>query len=474
MSETKIVVATWSALKNLSSGRLGYLGGLASGNLVDSGAGHALYESAGYLPDHVFRNSSYCFVVVSDPSARAKARVLPEGLLPPIPVDQIEIAYFTSSIRRKEFLADLESSGLPMLPFAAHVWPAPEQRAATSSENSELVESIQSLDIHIGYQERITAAALCAAALGSDRTEAILALRSNEPTERYKRLAAWASCTQGVVDSEGRWNRTSVELALQPLKQHGLVDDVENYQVLLREKKWTGEGVISPMVTAMLLLARTEGGSPEDFYNMMLNLDGMAVSPGYGLADAMIYVAAAFGRHYVPAQQAVRVEVASTIVCDEIAFALANFNREAASRVENDLAAAREVGVLTAPSREVGVTVELNEEPAVNVTKPKRAKAVKGKPRAAKGVANDDAPLVSAEVIDVDAARKLAPEEASLGPLETIPLDGTHAGLVGESAGDRTVEITPDLDIPNPEASVNATETGVAPQRENSLGLEKL
>jgi hypothetical protein len=58
MSETKIVVATWSALKNLSSGRLGYLGGLASGNLVDSGAGHALYESAGYLPDHVFRNSS--------------------------------------------------------------------------------------------------------------------------------------------------------------------------------------------------------------------------------------------------------------------------------------------------------------------------------------------------------------------------------------------------------------------------------
>jgi hypothetical protein len=244
--------------------------------------------------------------------------------------------------------------------------------------------------------------------------------------------------------------------------------------VLLREKKWTGEGVISPMVTAMLLLARTEGGSPEDFYNMMLNLDGMAVSPGYGLADAMIYVAAAFGRHYVPAQQAVRVEVASTIVCDEIAFALANFNREAASRVENDLAAAREVGVLTAPSREVGVTVELNEEPAVNVTKPKRAKAVKGKPRAAKGVANDDAPLVSAEVIDVDAARKLAPEEASLGPLETIPLDGTHAGLVGESAGDRTVEITPDLDIPSPEASVNATETGVAPQRENSLGLEKL
>jgi hypothetical protein len=89
-------------------------------------------------------------------------------------------------------------------------------------------------------------------------------------------------------------------------------------------------------------------------------------------------------------------------------------------------------------------------------------------------VANNDAPLASAEIIGVDASRQLAPEEASLGPLETIPLDGTHAGLVGESAGDRTVEITPDLDIPNPEASVNATETGVAPQRENSLGLEKL
>lgn len=474
MSETRIVVATWSALKNLSSGRLGYLGGLASGNLVDSGAGHALYESAGYLPDQVLRSFSYCLVAVSDPAARAIAGVLPEGLLPPIPVDQIEIAYFTSSIRRKEFLADLESSGFPKLPFATHVWPALEQRAETSSGNGKLVESIRLLDLHIGYQERITAAALCAAALGSDRTEAILQLRSNEPTERYKRLAAWASCAHGVVDPEGRWNRTSIELVLQSLKQHGFVDDVESYQLLLREKKWTGKGVTSPMVTAMLLLARTEGGSPEDFTNMMLNLDGIAMSPGYGLADAMIYVAAAFGRHYVLAQQAVRVEVASTMVRDEIAFALASFNRDAASRIEADLAAAREVAVSIAPPREIGMMVELNQEPAVNVTKPKRARAVKGKPRAAKGVANNDAPLASAEIIGVDASRQLAPEEASLGPLETIPLDGTHAGLVGESAGDRAVEITPDLDIPNPEASVNATETGVAPQRENSLGLEKL
>ena len=465
MSETRIVVATWSALKNLSSGRLGYLGGLASGNLVDSGAGHALYESAGYLPDQVLRNFSYCFVAVSDPAARAIAGVLPEGLLPPIPVDQIEIAYFTSSTRRKEFLADLESSGLPKLPFATHVWPALEQRAETSSGNSKLVESIRLLDLHIGYQERITAAALCAAALGSDRTEAILQLRSNEPTERYKRLAAWASCAHGVVDPEGRWNRTSIELVLQSLKQHGFVDDVESYQLLLREKKWTGKGVTSPMVTAMLLLARTEGGSPEDFTNMMLNLDGIAMSPGYGLADAMIYVAAAFGRHYVPAQQAVR---------DEIAFALANFNREAASRIEADLAAAREVAVSIAPPREVGMIVELNQEPAVNVTKPKRARAVKGKPRATKGVANDDAPLASAEIIGVDASRQLAPEEASLGPLETIPLDGTHAGHVGEFADDRAVEKTPDPDLVSPEISVDATEAGVVPQREDSFGLEKL
>ena len=474
MSDTRIVVATWSALKNLASGRLGYLGGLASGNLVDSGASHALYESVQYLPDHALRHSSYCFVAVSDLLAGVRGGLLPEGLLSPVPVDQIEIASFTSSVRRKEFLADLESSGLPMLPFTTHVWPAPEQRVETSSGNSKLVESIRLLDLHFGYQERITAAALCAAALGSDRTEAILALRSNEPTERYKRLAAWASCAHGVVDSEGRWNRTSIQLVLQSLKQHGFVDDVESYQLLLREKKWTGKGVISPMVTAMLLLARTEGGSPEDFTNMMLNLDGIAMSPGYGLADAMIYVAAAFGRHHVPAQQAVRVEVASTMVRDEIAFALANFNRESARRIKADLAAARDEAVLTAPSREVGMRVELNEEPVVNVTKPKRARAVKGKPRATKSVANDDAPLVNAEVIGVDASRQLAPEGASLLPLETIPSDGTHAGHVGESAGDRTVEITPDPNFPSPEVSVSATETGMAPQREDSLGLEKL
>lgn len=474
MSETKIVVAPWSALKNLSSGRLGYLGGLASGNLVDSGAGHAIYESAEYLPDHVFRSSSYCFVVVSDPSARATARVLPEGLLPPIPVDQIEIAYFTSSIRRKEFLADLDSSGLPMLPFAAHVWPALEQRAATSNENSKLIESIQSLDLHIGYQERITAAALCASALGSDRAEAILALRSNEPTERYKRLAAWASCTQGVVDSEGRWNRTSLELALQPLKQHGLVDDVENYQLLLRDKKWTVGGVISPMVTAMLLLARTEGGSPADFTNMMLNLDGIAVSPGYGLADAMIYVAATFGRHHVPAQRAVRVEVPSTMVRDEIAFALANFNREVASRIEADLAATRDVAVSIAPLRETGMTVELNEDPAGNVSKPKRVRAAKGKRQDAKGAASNEAASANPAIIDVDASRQLAPEDTSVGSLEAIPLDGMHADHAGKSTGDGIAEIMHDPDLVSPEISDDPKEEDVVPQREDSFGLEKL
>lgn len=326
MSEHQLFIATWSSLKGISTGRLGYLGSLASGNLVGSGEQSALYVSGAQLPPVIAESSSYCWVSLKNDAAPISELHAPSALVMPVALDDVEAVYFTSESRRREFLADMRVSGFREddLQFARLVWPGdlptPQPRQAVG----DLQSRVMLLDSEIAFQERVSAAIACAAAVVWWREKDLPALRRQESPEKYKRLVAWAMSAQGVVDSDGRWSRTSVEQSFPMLAAAGLGDQIRVYETYIHEKSWpVADGAL--LATALLMLARTEGGTPDSIVNQLLALNGMAIPSEYALSDVMIFIAVALGRHHLPHQWRPNQENLASMVHEEIHYASSRY-----------------------------------------------------------------------------------------------------------------------------------------------------
>jgi hypothetical protein len=278
------------------------------------------------LPTLVAQSKSYCWVSLKNGEAPT-LEVHKQGVLVlPVALDDVEAVYFTSDSRRREFLADLQVSGFggDDLPFFKLVWPGELALAQGGQEVHDLQARVQLLDREIAYQERISAAISAAAALVWWREKDLPGLRSQVPPEKYKRLAAWADCAQGVVDSDGRWSRTSVEQSFSLLEAAGFGDQIRMYELHVKQKSWpVAEG--SLLATALLMLARTEGGTPETIAIQLLALNGIAMASEYAVSDAMIFIAAALGRHHLPNQWQPRGGASATLVRDEIRHATERF-----------------------------------------------------------------------------------------------------------------------------------------------------
>ena len=324
MGSDGLIVVPWSALKSLDTGRLGYLGTLASGNLKGEERQYSIWSDVACLPREELEMGSYCLVGIKASSAQPHLRRDEDigSLVMPVQVADIEVAYFTSASRRQEFLADLKVSGMLErgLPFPQLVFPGEMSSGVPVPKEEELVAQAQMINDELAFQERISAAIACADALNWWRARDLPKLRGSQNIDKYSRLLAWARSAQGVVDGGGVWSRTSVEQVFPLLVKAELGDQVETYQTYVGGDGWpVAENAL--VATALLLLARTEGGTPESLVNQVMALNGLGMPSEYALADVMIYLAVALGRHNLPSPWRPTEENLSAMVRSEIEFA---------------------------------------------------------------------------------------------------------------------------------------------------------
>jgi len=319
-----MLVAPWSALKSLDTGRLGYLGSLASGNLAGEEAQYALYRLVEHLPQVVLETGAYCWIGLKS-HVRAETGTADSGdysIALPVSIADIEVAYFTSESRRREFQADLKVSGFTEndLPFAQLVLPGDALPVRTVSADGSFVKKLKLLNDELAYQERISAAISCANSMNWWRAKDLPGLRGEDSSGKYSRLTNWARSAQGVVDADGRWSRTSIEQTFPSLEAAGLGDQISVYRTYVEGDRWpVAESAL--VASALLMLARTEGGTPDSVDSQILALNGIALPAEYALADAMIYIAVAFARHQLPKIWRVQQDQVDLTVRDEIRFA---------------------------------------------------------------------------------------------------------------------------------------------------------
>jgi|694.fasta_scaffold31812_3 hypothetical protein len=394
MAERKLLVAPWSALRNLDTGRLGYLGTLASGNLTHEERQYAVWTDVVCLPREEREVGSYCLIGIhsDEKSQRLATESTLVGAALPLAASDIEVAYFTSSVRRREFLDDLRVSGLLErgLPFATLVYPGAIEQAGSAPEEAELVSQAKTLNRELAYQERISAAICCAEALNWPRASELVHLRESEGAEKFQHLRAWARCVQGVVDDSGAWSRTSVEQVLPTLESEGLGEQVAAYKGHVDSESWP-ESDSATIAIALLLLARTEGGRAESLLNMIFQINGLKMPPKRTLADIMILLAVALGRHHLPEAWQPRPALLGEMVATEIRHAASSYiehmqrMRIAAAKVAHPKEPA-EVATQSAVSADTPVPaskpVSANEsgsgQPAIKSSS--RAKKVKDNP----------------------------------------------------------------------------------------------
>jgi hypothetical protein len=324
MESDDLIIVPWSALKSLDTGRLGYLGTLASGNLKGEERQYSIWSDIACLPREELEMGSYCLVGIKSSAAQSHMR-REEGigsLVMPVHVADIEVAYFTSASRRQEFLADLKVSGMLQrsLPFPQLVFPGEMISAVPVPNEEDLVAQAKMFNEELAFQERISAAIACADAHNWWRARDLPKLRGSQSIDKYSRLLAWARSAQGVVDGDGSWSRTSVEQVFPLLVKAGLVDQVNTYQTYVGGDGWPiSENAL--VATALLLLARTEGGTPESLVNQVMALNGLAMPSEYALSDVMIYLAVGLGRHSLPSPWRPTEENLSALVRSEIEYA---------------------------------------------------------------------------------------------------------------------------------------------------------
>lgn len=344
METDRLLIVTWSALKSLDTGRLGFLGSLASGNLAGEELQYAVYPDTGSLPEVVVQTGSYCWVAVRARTSRTSAPHPASGyeIEAPALAAEIEAAFFVSRSRRDEFRADLIASGFRdgELGFPLLVLPFPPPHARSRVDMEVFGSEVRQLNAEIAYQERISAAIACAEAVNWWRVNDLPGLRASARIEKYQRLVTWARSSHGVVDAEGRWSRTSVEESLPLLEAANLGEQVAAYRSHVEGNQWPVEEN-SLIATAMLLLVRAEGGTSGSFVNQVNSMNGIALPLGYSLSDAMIYVAAAFGRHHLPGEWKPNRERDAVMVAEEIEhamIALADQRRRATAPVGSNKA----------------------------------------------------------------------------------------------------------------------------------------
>jgi hypothetical protein len=321
---SSMLVAPWSALKSLDTGRLGYLGSLASGNLAGEEAQYALYKQVEHLPQVVLETGAFCWIGLKS-HVRTEAGSVDSGdisIALPVSIADIEVAYFTSESRRREFQADLKVSGFTDndLPFTQLVLPGDVPPVRSVPSDGSLVGKLKLLNDELAYQERISAAISCANSMNWWRAKDLPGLRSEDSSGKYSRLTNWARSAQGVVDADGRWSRTSIEQTFPSLEAAGLGDQISVYRTYVEGDRWpiTESALVA---SALLMLARTEGGTPDSVDSQILALNGIALPAEYALADAMIYIAVAFARHQLPKIWRVQQDQVDLTVRDEIRFA---------------------------------------------------------------------------------------------------------------------------------------------------------
>jgi hypothetical protein len=285
------------------------------------------------------------------------------GAALPLAASLIEVAYFTSSVRRREFLDDLRVSGLleKSLPFPTLVYPGEMDNSDPAPEETVLVNQVETLNREIAYQERISAAICCAEVLNWPRAAELAHLRESEGAEKFQHLRAWARCVQGIVDDRGTWSRTSVELVLPMLENEGLDDQVASYKDHVDGESWP-ESDSSTISIALLLLARTEGGRSESLINMILQLTGLKMPPKRTLADVMILLAVALGRHHLPEAWRPTPALADEMVATEIRYASSRYI-EHLERMERMKTAAKSVADEEAPADSATISAASPDTP---------------------------------------------------------------------------------------------------------------
>jgi hypothetical protein len=326
MQGEHFLVVPWSVLKNLDTGRLGYLGTRASGTLTGEELQYAVYAAAEYLPEAAAQTGAYCWIGTRRPIDRVAAFSAGSRIRPPVPLAEVEVAYFVSDSRRREFLADLKVSGISAdgLPFATLVLPGAGLQPAHGAVGQNALDDARRLNEELAYQERISAAIVCAASTDWWRARDLPRLRGQELEDRYRRLVTWARSCMGVVDERGRWSRTSVEQVIAALETAGLGDQVGVYRSYAEGNQWpvTENSLIA---TSMLALVRTEGGTADSLVNQLLAVSGIALPQEYSLTDVLIYLSVALGRHNLPANWKPSLDLEATLVQSEIEHAVAAF-----------------------------------------------------------------------------------------------------------------------------------------------------
>ncbi len=366
MAEPRLLVASWSALRNLDTGRLGYLGTLASGNLTHEARQYAVWTDVSCLPREERESGSFCLIGIrsNDKAPRHSAEPPVIGAALPLAASLIEVAYFTNAVRRREFLDDLRVSGLleKSLPFATLLYPGDMDNSGPAPDETVLVNQVETLNQEIAYQERISAAICCAEALNWPRAAELAHLRESEGAEKFQHLRAWARCVQGVVDDSGAWSRTSVELVQPMLENEGLGDQVAAYKGHVDGESWP-ESDSATIAIALLLLARTEGGRSESLINMILQLNGLKLPPKRTLADVMILLAVALGRHHLPEAWRPTPSLTDEMVATEIRYASSRYI-ERLEHMERMKIAAKSVVDAEAPADSATLSAASPESPA--------------------------------------------------------------------------------------------------------------
>lgn len=333
MPSSRLLIVPWSVLKNLDTGRLGYLGTRASGNLTGEELQYAVYSDVQSIPKAAAETGAYCWIGTRRQLTEDEILSTGSAIRPPVHLAEVEVAYFVSDSRRREFLADLKSSGISSdgLPFATLVLPVPDVPPTHGAAGQSTLADARRLNNELAYQERISAAIACADSTNWWRAKELPRLRGHELEEKYRRLATWARSTMGVVDERGRWSRTSVEQVMASLEASGLREQVSVYRSYVDGNQWpVSEN--SLIATSMLALVRTEGGTSESLVNQLLALSGIALPQEYSLSDVLIYLAVALGRHNLPADWKPSREMESSFVQSEIEHAVAAFAAAEASR----------------------------------------------------------------------------------------------------------------------------------------------